>query len=130
MRIFALLESDLESDSVFEEAHVPPHKAGRIIVTAHPAEHDYNHPCSHQVAVPLVSNPVGLRKAHDLLPLKSLLPVDRIKAEPPHGRATDDSNRRRLRRLVGEEVDLLVEGNRGRRGLHLCESLGGVRHRL
>jgi hypothetical protein len=33
------------------------------------------------VTIPLVSDLAGIRKAHDLLPFKGLLPVDRIEAE-------------------------------------------------
>ena len=96
-----------------------PHEAGRVVITAHPAEHDHIHGRHHQVVVTLLPGPVGFRKFDNLRPLEGLLPVLGVEPEPPNSRLPHKANRWGLRLLVVEEVYLLVEGNRGGRGMYM-----------
>ncbi len=66
----------------------------------------------------MLPRPVGLRKSDDLRPLEGLLTVLGVEPEPSDSSLAHHADRRGLRGLVVEEVDLLVEGDRGGRGLH------------
>jgi len=74
--------------------------------------------------------PVGHRKADNVVPLKGLLSVLGVEAEISHRRTPDDTHRRGLRWLVCEEVHLLVDGDRGRRGLRRPRRVCVIHHRL
>ena len=78
----------------------------------------------------MVSDPVGLRKVHNLVAFERLLLILGVQSELPHRRATNKVSRRRLRGLVIKEAGLLEEDDRGGRSLHRRKRLRAVHYRL
>jgi hypothetical protein len=89
LRVLALVKEILESDPVLDEADVLPLEFRRVVITAHPAEHDDRDRRDHQVTINLVSNPVEI-----FAPLEGLLLALGVKAKLPHRRTTLDAHRR------------------------------------
>ena len=57
----------------------------------------------------MLPGPVGLCKLNNFLPFKGLISALGVEPELLYRRLPHDANRRGLRRLVAEEIDILVE---------------------
>jgi len=78
----------------------------------------------------MLPGPVDLRKFNDLISFEGLFSVLGDEPEPPYSRLPHDAKRWGLRRLMAEEVDLLVEGACGGSGLYRRKRHRAVHHRL